>query len=255
MIWNIDGDRVAMQVLAPDGTAEDVLKGRLVIDPGARPRTFAHRGGNRTRAAAAAGQPGDLRARWGCPEALPRDAGTAPPEGVQAGRGGSAHAHDAEARRPGGQGRRRLAPSPRDRASRSRSAAASSIPTADQCAAAKILFFRPDIAHAGRGAPGGRPRRAREVRATERSRRPVPIPGPGGRLHRDRSLVPRVAAESLGGGRRPRSRLGRLPSPSWTSGLTLKLAKDDIPIDGRVLDLEGRPVSDATVRVLACSRR
>src|SRR5262249_35956645 len=46
--------------------------------------------------------------------------------------------------------------------------------------------------------------------------------------------------------------------PEWTelrgldtnSDLTLRLAKDDVPITGRVLDLEGQPISGATVQVL-----
>ncbi len=33
--------------------------------------------------------------------------------------------------------------------------------------------------------------------------------------------------------------------------LTLKLVRDDVPIDGRIIDLEGRPVPDVTVRPLA----
>src|SRR5579884_37103 len=32
--------------------------------------------------------------------------------------------------------------------------------------------------------------------------------------------------------------------------LTLRLVKDDVPIRGRVLDLEGRPIAGATVRLL-----
>jgi 5-hydroxyisourate hydrolase-like protein (transthyretin family) len=47
--------------------------------------------------------------------------------------------------------------------------------------------------------------------------------------------------------------------PGWVSfdragaatGLTLKLVKDDVPINGRVLDLEGQPVAGVTVRVEA----
>jgi hypothetical protein len=46
--------------------------------------------------------------------------------------------------------------------------------------------------------------------------------------------------------------------PAWTDnlkigepdGLVLKLAADDVPVAGRVLDLEGRPVPNATVRVI-----
>jgi protocatechuate 3,4-dioxygenase beta subunit len=34
--------------------------------------------------------------------------------------------------------------------------------------------------------------------------------------------------------------------------LTLKLVEDDVPINGRVLDLEGKPVAGVTVRVLMC---
>jgi RNA polymerase sigma factor (sigma-70 family) len=48
--------------------------------------------------------------------------------------------------------------------------------------------------------------------------------------------------------------------PEWTelrgldtnSELTLRLAKDDVPITGRVLDLEGQPISGATVQALRC---
>jgi RNA polymerase sigma factor (sigma-70 family) len=45
--------------------------------------------------------------------------------------------------------------------------------------------------------------------------------------------------------------------PAWTSldrpdarAFTLRLAKDDVPVTGRVLNLEGRPVADAVVRVV-----
>jgi RNA polymerase sigma factor (sigma-70 family) len=43
--------------------------------------------------------------------------------------------------------------------------------------------------------------------------------------------------------------------PAWTSDfgksgeLTLRLAKDDVPVGGRILDLEGRPLAGVTVRV------
>ena len=38
--------------------------------------------------------------------------------------------------------------------------------------------------------------------------------------------------------------------------LTLRLVKDDVPIEGRVVDLEGKPVRGATIRpvVLSASR-
>ena len=36
--------------------------------------------------------------------------------------------------------------------------------------------------------------------------------------------------------------------------LTLRLEKDDVPIKGRVLDLEGRPVAGATVRLVRLSK-
>ena len=39
--------------------------------------------------------------------------------------------------------------------------------------------------------------------------------------------------------------------PQAKSELTLRLVKDDVPITGRVLDLQGRPVSAADVRLLA----
>jgi RNA polymerase sigma factor (sigma-70 family) len=37
--------------------------------------------------------------------------------------------------------------------------------------------------------------------------------------------------------------------PEASAGLTLRLVKDDVPIRGRVLDLEGKPVAGATVRI------
>ncbi|HEY8504849.1 MAG TPA: hypothetical protein VIL46_09725, partial [Gemmataceae bacterium] len=39
-----------------------------------------------------------------------------------------------------------------------------------------------------------------------------------------------------------------VPGAGGDAGMTLRLAKDDLPITGRVLDLEGRPVEGATVR-------
>ncbi len=41
----------------------------------------------------------------------------------------------------------------------------------------------------------------------------------------------------------------RLGQGTATDGLTLRLVKDDVPVSGRVLDLEGRPVVGATVGV------
>src|SRR5207245_7327189 len=38
--------------------------------------------------------------------------------------------------------------------------------------------------------------------------------------------------------------------PEDVANLTLKLAKDDVPITGRVVDLEGNPIQGATVRVM-----
>ena len=32
--------------------------------------------------------------------------------------------------------------------------------------------------------------------------------------------------------------------------MTLRLVRDDVPIDGRIIDLEGRPVPGATVRLV-----
>ncbi len=43
--------------------------------------------------------------------------------------------------------------------------------------------------------------------------------------------------------------VGRLDRPDVPGEQTLRLAKDDVPIEGRVLDLEGRPVAGATVVV------
>jgi RNA polymerase sigma factor (sigma-70 family) len=41
----------------------------------------------------------------------------------------------------------------------------------------------------------------------------------------------------------------RLSKPGDAAGLTLRLVKDDVPIQGRVLDLQGKPVAGATVRI------
>ncbi len=38
-----------------------------------------------------------------------------------------------------------------------------------------------------------------------------------------------------------------LPKPEARADVTLQLVKDDVPIEGRILDLEGRPVPGATV--------
>src|SRR5262249_39417504 len=38
--------------------------------------------------------------------------------------------------------------------------------------------------------------------------------------------------------------------PQGLRGLTVKLARDDVPIEGRVVDLEGKPMGGVTVRVL-----
>jgi RNA polymerase sigma factor (sigma-70 family) len=40
-----------------------------------------------------------------------------------------------------------------------------------------------------------------------------------------------------------------LPRPEAQSGVTLRLVKDDVPIEGRILDLEGRPVPGASVTI------
>ncbi len=43
-----------------------------------------------------------------------------------------------------------------------------------------------------------------------------------------------------------------LANPDVTSGeLELRLARDDVPISGRIIDLQGRPVSGATVKVVS----
>src|SRR5262249_49145833 len=45
-----------------------------------------------------------------------------------------------------------------------------------------------------------------------------------------------------------------LPSELASAGnLTLRLAKDDVPIQGRILDLQGKPIPGVTVRVDALS--
>src|SRR6202034_3474572 len=36
--------------------------------------------------------------------------------------------------------------------------------------------------------------------------------------------------------------------------LTIQLARDDVPIEGRIVDLEGRPVPGATIRPLGISQ-
>ncbi len=88
--------------------------------------------------------------------------------------------------------------------------------------------------HVWAGAPGGKPR------ATT---------GPDGRFR-----VTVTAAEAKGGATLVARADGL--GPDWVKlerpakvDVTLRLAKDDLPVRGRVLDLEGRPVAGATVRV------
>jgi protocatechuate 3,4-dioxygenase beta subunit len=77
--------------------------------------------------------------------------------------------------------------------------------------------------------------------------------GPDGRFTltltaADRSVPGRVVARSKG------------LAPDWgdvpAAGgeLTLRLVRDDVPVEGRILDLEGKPVAGATVRVERVSR-
>lgn len=46
-----------------------------------------------------------------------------------------------------------------------------------------------------------------------------------------------------------------LPAADKAVDVTLHLAKDDVPIDGRVLNLEGRPLAGVTVRVVLLEKR
>jgi RNA polymerase sigma factor (sigma-70 family) len=43
--------------------------------------------------------------------------------------------------------------------------------------------------------------------------------------------------------------VARLSTPGEAAGLTLRLVKDDVPIRGRVLDLQGKPIAGARVRI------
>jgi RNA polymerase sigma factor (sigma-70 family) len=80
---------------------------------------------------------------------------------------------------------------------------------------------------------------------------PAPVratSGPDGRFH----FQARVAAPDLPGllvATAPGYGPGRVAAGAGRE-LTVKLAKDDVPIAGRVMDLQGRPVRGATVRVL-----
>jgi RNA polymerase sigma factor (sigma-70 family) len=249
MICNIEGDRIAIQVIAPDGTAEEVLKGRFVTDPSARPRTFAV-----VETTGLDGHPqqdnlgiyeldGDLlKLCYGTP-GRPRptefkQGQDGPPMLLVLKRGGP----QARPATPRG-----AAPGPGEQVEVSGRVLG---PDGRPIAAAKIVFFRPDDAHAGE--------EPRPVIAGEREVRAVS--GPDGRFQFRVAAADFTGIESGYPSSQPTISAvaeGYGPgwvacrSPAWASGVTLKLAKDDIPVSGRVLDLEGRPVAGATVRVLS----
>jgi RNA polymerase sigma factor (sigma-70 family) len=47
----------------------------------------------------------------------------------------------------------------------------------------------------------------------------------------------------------------KIDKPEDARGATVRLVKDDVPLEGRVVDLEGRPVAGATVRVMQLQAR
>jgi hypothetical protein len=117
-------------------------------------------------------------------------------------------------------------------------------------ASVKIHFFRPDDAHVGEeprpASPGERGPRATSG-PDGRFRFRVPASDFSGIEQAYPMTQPTISAAAKGYG--PGWVACR--SAAWASNVTLKLAKDDVPAEGRVLDLEGRPAGAATIRVLA----
>jgi RNA polymerase sigma factor (sigma-70 family) len=73
---------------------------------------------------------------------------------------------------------------------------------------------------------------------TQQKSRSFPFPG-----HPARPTIPLVAAKAAGYG----PCWSPLITPEAGADVTLRLVKDDVPIEGRVLDLDGRPVPGATI--------
>ena len=99
----------------------------------------------------------------------------------------------------------------------------------------RVPTHRP--ARAAPPAPEGRATADAEGRFT------VEAPAPGRPTHVPGARPPTVVATLDGYGPAAAER------PATDGSLTLRLAADDVPIEGRILDREGRPVAGATVQV------
>lgn len=249
LIWNIEGDRIAMQVVMPDGTAQEVLKGQLEIDANARPRRLAIKdatgpdGRNQRDNLGIYELIGDtLKICYGTPgQARPKvfkQGESGPPMLMSLKRGGP----EAKAASP-----RASAPAPGESVEVSGRVLG---PDGRPHASAKIYFFRPDDARAGE-----EPRPADlaecEVRASS---------GPDGRFQFRVTAAEFAGIDSAFPFSQPTiSAVAKGYGPGWVhcasaasaSDVTLNLVKDDVPIAGRVLNLEGQPIAGANVRVLA----
>ncbi|MDG3008430.1 sigma-70 family RNA polymerase sigma factor [Paludisphaera mucosa] len=241
LVWAIERDALSIWVASPDGVAEDPpVEARLVVDRRSNPKTFAI-----VHAISAAGPLEDnlgiyeldgdsLKICYGTP-GMPRPSSfregvAGPPRLLVLGRGGPAP---------------RPLPSPTS----DRPAEVDGVvlgPDGRPFAGAKVYFDVPDDARAGEEP---RARKAAEVAAS----------GPDGRFRFraeadawagvDRaSPLSRPTVSALADGFGPA--WVSCQSPSSASNVELRLVEDDVPISGKLLDAEGRPVPDAEVRVL-----
>ncbi len=247
VVWTIEGNSLAMGFLRPDSKTPVLINGRIQIDSGTRPRSFAI-----VNATGPDGNPqkdnlgiyeieGDtLKVCYGTP-GKPRpkafEAGEfGPPMVMTLKRGGP----EIKAQPPV------VAALPTEPVEVSGRVQA---PDGRPYSGARIYFFRPDDSLA-----------AEEPRVVDPNERAVrATSGPDG------TFKFRAVAGDFAGVVRayPTSQptisaIAEGYGPGWvccaSSGdatdVTLKLAKDDVPISGRVLNLEGRAVAGATVHVL-----
>ena len=247
VVWTIEGNSLALGFLRPGSKSPVVVKGRIQIDSKTKPRSFAI-----VNATGPDGNPqkdnlgiyeieGDtLKVCYGTPgnpRPITFEAGElGPPMVMTLKRGGP----ELNAQAPANAA---LPTEPVEVSGRVQA------PDGRPYSGAKIYFFRPDDA-----LPAEEPRvvdpEARAVRATS---------GPDGTFK-----FQAVAGDFAGVVRAyPTSQptisaVAQGYGPGWVccasaydaTDVTLKLVKDDVPISGRVLNLEGRAVAEATAHIM-----